>query len=224
MKKKIKWFTLIELIVVISIIAVISSSWIVYFTDFSDDLKIKNSVSEIKSGIESLDNKIKNREIFDYELTFSWWGLYYFYSENIFNLSTLLKLNRLDLNSWIWEISFSWASSWTWIIRHYAEQKFKKEQELNFIWIFTWSFLEYQNYKINWSFSGETLNNININYFDKERFVKLLEIHSWSTTIPSIKITNILWKKIFWNDENINKITLTFENIDWKREDLEIIK
>jgi len=101
MKQKIEAFSLIELIIVISIIAIISSSGMIYFNNFTDKLKINHTLSEIKSDLDSLDNKISNREIFDYELYFEKNKLYYLNSENIFDLDVSLKFNNLDLNTGI---------------------------------------------------------------------------------------------------------------------------
>lgn len=219
-----KAFSLIELIVVISIIAIISSSGMFYYNNFVEKLKISNSVSEIKSDLDSLDNKISKREIFDYELYFEKDKPYYLNFENVFDLDVSLQFNSLDLNSWIWVISFSWANSWTWSIKYYENYKFKKQEEIDYNWTFTWSFLEYQNYKILWSFSGQILNNINLNYFDRNKFIRLVNINNWTSDLNSVKIKNILWKKVFWNNESINKIILTFEDNIWRRENLEIIK
>lgn len=220
---KIKAFSLIELIIVISILIIVSTSWIFYFTDFIDDLKFKKSLGIINDNFEILNNKINKKEIFDYEINLSKWEIYYKSSENVFDLDVYIDIN--NINNEIAEISFSGASSWTWIIKYYEDYKFKKAKEVTYNWIFTWNIINPSVYKITWSFSWNILNTVNFNYFDKKKLIKLIKIDTnISLDLSSIKIKNILWKKQFWNDDLNEKVILTFEDINWKTETLEIKK
>lgn len=215
-------FSLVELIVVSSILIIISSSGMIYFTDFIDDLAFNKMIIKVWDNFKDLDKKIDRKEIFDYELYLSGWINYYISSENIFDLKTSIKFN--NLNSWIWYLSFSWSNSWTGVIKYYSNYKFKKEEIINWTWTFTWSFDNPTNYKIEWSFSWETLNTMYFNYFEKNKYIKLLSIHDGSNYLNSIVIKNILWKKTFWNNNSLDKITLTFEDNLWKTKTLEIKK
>ena len=215
-------FSLVELIVVSSILIIISSSGMIYFTDFIDDLAFNKMIIKVWDDFKDLDKKIDRKEIFDYELYLSGWINYYISSENIFDLKTSIKFN--NLNSWIWYLSFSWSNSWTGVIKYYSNYKFKKEEIINWTWTFTWSFDNPTNYKIEWSFSWEILNTMYFNYFEKNKYIKLLSIHDGSNYLNSIVIKNILWKKTFWNNNSLDKITLTFEDNLWKTKTLEIKK
>jgi len=78
-------FTLVELLVVITIIMIITTSWTLYFFKFLDSTDLKNDISKIQSDINNFDFKIKNYEIFDYEVEFlsgSLWYTYYIIFNN----------------------------------------------------------------------------------------------------------------------------------------------
>jgi len=221
--KKIKAFSMVEVIVVISILIIISSSWIIYFTWFIDDLSFKKTISDIKEKIDSLDNKINKKEIFDYEISFKKWDIYYVSNENLFDLDVHIEIKEL-INNEI-QVWFSWSTSWTWIIKYYENYKFKKSKLINYNWTLTWNFENPSSYKITGSFSWITLNDINFNYFDEKKFIKLVRIDTnTNTDLPTISLKNIIWKKSFWGNEINNEINLTFENNDWKTEVLQIIK
>ena len=220
--KKIKAFSLVELIIVSSILIIVSSSGVLYFSDFIDDLTFKKTINSINDNFETLDNKINKKEIFDYEIYLSWWTDYYSSSENIFDLNTFIEFN--ELNNWIWKFSFNWATSWTGNIKLYKDYKFIKNDIINYDWSFTWNLDNINKYKITWSFSWNTLNTINFNYFDNKKFIKLIKIMSGSVNLDSIIIKNILWKKKFWDNDLNEKIILVFENEVWRIENLEIKK
>ena len=214
---------MVEVIVVISILIIISSSWIIYFTWFIDDLSFKKTISDIKEKIDSLDNKINKKEIFDYEISFKKWDIYYVSNENLFDLDVHIEIKEL-INNEI-QVWFSWSTSWTWIIKYYENYKFKKSKLINYNWTLTWNFENPSSYKITGSFSWITLNDINFNYFDEKKFIKLVRIDTnTNTDLPTISLKNIIWKKSFWGNEINNEINLTFENNDWKTEILQIIK
>ena len=220
-----KAFSLIELIVVISIMATISISWFAYFLKFNDDLKFNSSISNIKKELGYLDNKVLQKEIFDYELFFIKDKKYYYWYENIFDLNKSIFLDSFDEGTWIWVFAFSWANSGTWVIRSYKDIKFQKEEIVSYNWSFNWDFEDYSNYRVTWSISWEILNSVYLNYLDDSDLIKLVWIDTdLSSNLNSIKITNVLWKKTFWDNDSINKIILTFENIDWKLQNLEILK
>jgi prepilin-type N-terminal cleavage/methylation domain-containing protein len=72
MKKTfLKAFTLIELIIVITIITFITTSSVFYFLDFVKNQEIKQRIEVIENNIKQLDSDIKKYKIFDYELLFN---------------------------------------------------------------------------------------------------------------------------------------------------------
>lgn len=219
---KIKAFSLIELIVVSSILIIVSTSWVFYFVSFIDNLTFKETLSDVKNNFETLNNKISKKEIFDYEMNFSKSNLYYSSSENIVDLDTYIKID--SITDWVITTSFSGATSGTWTIKLYENGKYKKTETIEHDWTFTWSIINTSKYKITWSFSWNILNTINFNYFDSKKLIQLVEIQENSTEVNETKIKNILWKKEFWDDSSVEKIILTFEDNNWRVEILEIKK
>jgi Tfp pilus assembly protein PilE len=83
MKNNKNAFTFVEILFVISIISFLTFSSVMYFNNFVDRKKIDGDIYLIKSSFEELDSKVKNNEIYDYEIKFSG-KLYY-----------LLRLNQV---------------------------------------------------------------------------------------------------------------------------------
>jgi len=67
-KKLLKAFTLIELIIVISIITLITTSSVFYFLDFVNNQEIKQKIQLIENDLKELDKEVKNYKTFDYQL------------------------------------------------------------------------------------------------------------------------------------------------------------
>ena len=63
-------FTLVELMVVSTIIVLLSASSVFYFFDFTDKQELLIHVSLLEDEIEELDRQVKDFEISDYTLTF----------------------------------------------------------------------------------------------------------------------------------------------------------
>ena len=229
--KVIKAFTLVELIVVIAIITLISSSWIMYFLNFISIQKIEQKFSIIEYNMEQLDKKVKNYEIYDYELNFStsstWKLLYITYINNFDTKNQTIKMENIT-SSWAfgtWVIKNN--LSWTWIIKIYKELKLFVIDTNTGSQDYKFNFNDKEYYKILSSFTWESLNQINLNYFsednlypEKRDILELTYINTqkdklW-TVINKFKLTNIWWVKKFykdnWSEITSNEIYLFFDN------------
>jgi|TARA_Y100001960_G_C14670073_1_gene825486 prepilin-type N-terminal cleavage/methylation domain-containing protein len=69
--KKIKAFTLIELIVVSSIMVLISATSVFYFIDFIHLQETEQKVQLLEMDMKKYDQSIKNKEIYDYTMEFN---------------------------------------------------------------------------------------------------------------------------------------------------------
>lgn len=234
---KIKWFTLIELIIVISIIMIVSSSWTYYFSKFIWSQKIKQELEIIKSDFDILDKNIKNYNIFDYKinLNIQTWSLAYTYYTNLFDTD---NYQLLDLNSitWTWIIFTNDTSPNLWNFKIYKKNKLFINELLPWNISYSWNFYEENIYKINWNLSWIKINDIWIKYFsasnienNSNNFLTLIWINtekdkSWNS-YSSITITNIWNKKeLLWNWEILlNQAYLFFER-EWIEETLLIQK
>lgn len=231
-----KAFTLIELIVVISIITITASSWVFYFLDFVKSNEIKSKLSLLETEIENIDNKVDNYEIFDYKLIFSTTNTWYYINYSNFFDSNIQTISDLT-SSWTWTITTN-PASWTWVIKIFRWNKLFLAKEIDRTIPFNFNFWNYEYYKISWTLENNLLNDIEIKYFSPDNlrtelnnnlelvWINTKEDKTW-TNYNKIIIENISWKKKFLdylnNEINLDKIFLFFDN-NWKEAFLEIKK
>jgi len=216
-----KAFTLIELLVVTSIIIIITASWTIYFFKFLDSTSIKSNIWAIKDNINTFDVKIKDYIIFDYELVFNSWSLWYTYKINNFDILYSQDL-VLDFTTWTWVIKTNVNSTGSIrLLKIYKKNKLFIERVLDSNDVYTWSFTDSSSYKIKWTLSWEILNEIGIKYYIEDNIIKwsnnyltldiISENNDKSSTCNYLKIQNIWWKKTidcWW--KNVSKVYMFF--------------
>ncbi len=221
-------FTLIEIIVVISIIIIISSSWTYYFFWFLDNQRLISRVGNVFDEIEALDNKVKNKNIYDYELHFSELGFYFYLNNYDTHYNQYLNM---DFNSWTWIISTNSITPWlsrTLIIYKWVKKSFSTV--IDSMDSYTWLFSDSPKYKILWNIWWSTTNEIWIKYYhkrdlnDKESTFYLENIYeninmTSSCDLNDFKIINVWWKKEFicWTTKLTNAYLLF---TDWNKSKL----
>ena len=232
-----KGFTLIELIVVVTVMILISWTGGIYFFEQVSSLKIGSEISKIKDIISKLDSEVDTRIILDYSLLIKKSDkLGFIYNTNALGLDYKQELN-LDFKSWTGVLSTTKTSTWSnYSFKIYHWIKFQWKNIIDASDSFTWSFLENTNHKIVWTLSWSVLNNIYINYYSEDNIIKKNEntlnlnyINSefdrnW-IEYSSIEIKNINWKKSIIPDGGIwiLKVYLFFER-DWVEKYIEIKK
>lgn len=232
MKKKIIAFTMIELLVVVSIISIISVTSINWFFNFLQNKELNLKANEVSLYIDSLDKKVKNHEIYDYNIIIDSSINNSFISyENIYDTNQNIILNY-DSNNNSWTINLNWLTWELWNLIMYKDKKLFFSD--NLLWSTSNTVFEKNyNYKImstlSWVTDITKLNTIDLIRFDKEStLLKLLKISSdlWTNDIWKLEIKNIWWKKEFynsWSMLNKNEVYLYFEN-KWKENYLKLIK
>jgi len=234
-KTLLKAFTLIELIVVISIITITSTSWVFYFLDYVKNQEISQKINIIKNNINKIDTEVKKYEIFDYEMFFNTSNLTLWYITYLNNFdipyNQTLTLNTI---TWSWNISIQWEASLTWTLKLYKKQKLFLDKEITYNESMDFDFNTDQYYKIKSTLSWEILNEININYFwedninaEKNNNIYLTKIEREdSSIINELTIKNVWWTKTFFSwalELNDNKIYLYFEN-NWLEKFIKLTK
>lgn len=170
-----KAFTLIEILFVITIISFISVASISYFRNFVDSKKLDWDIFLIKSSFDNLENKVKNKEIYDYEISFSW-RLYDLYKQNqiVNSYNTNFELNE---DSKIFSMNTTLTYTWAWNIKIYSWDKIINNIVLNQSWtVFTWVMDLYKNYEVK-SYVNSLENIFWINFFSEDNLNS-----SWITT------------------------------------------
>lgn len=174
-KTKNSAFSLVEIMFVIWIIAFLSVSGVNYFNNFVDTKRLDTEIFLINNNLESLNSKIKNKEVYDYEVNFSWSKDYLSYKLN----QTIKKLDTklvIDKNTKNYTMSSNFTNTWAWNIKIYSNNKKTFEKLLNQKDSFTWKIDLYQNYDIKSYFeTGEDL--FWIFYYSEDNLS-----NSWVTT------------------------------------------
>lgn len=233
MKKKIIAFTMIELLVVVSIISIISVTSINWFFNFLQNKELNLKANEVSLYIDWLDKKIKNHEIYDYNILINTSINSSFISyENMYDTDKNVLLNYESSNN-SWSLSLTWSSWELWNLSMYKDKKLFYSNNIIWTIVNNLIFEDEYNYKIISTLSGTTdinkLNTIDLIRFDKENsLLKILKVttDTWSIDIWNIEIKNIWWKKEFYNSWSIldkNEIYLYFEN-KWKENYLKLTK
>jgi len=223
-----KAFTLIELLLVITIIVIVTTSGTFYFFKFLDSKNINSNIEIIKNDLLNIDKKVVNYEIFDYELVFETWSLWYISYLNKFDNINTQSIN-FNFNTWTWVISTNATETW-WIriLNIFKKYKLFKENILDSKDVYTGSFTDSEYYKITWNIYWKELNSIYIKYYiennvfkEKENYLILDSIYSdinKTYSCNKLIINNIWWKKniLCWNTP-VNKAYLFFSQnwIEW---------
>jgi len=232
--KKIKAFTFIELLVVSAILIIISTSSVFYFFGFLDQTKLNTWIDYIKDELKLLDNKIKNKDLLNYEIFFKRNSLFLISYENTLDLDHLFLFSwSVDYYTWSWKLFLNplWTNTEAVKIDIYANNKFLEDFINPASKKMDYAFSKFKNYRVSSSYSGKILNDIEIKYFaesntnkTKKDYLKLVKIATdKNSNLDSIYLKNTLWKKSFSDNVNSSKLTLTFD-VNWKEKKLEIVK
>ena len=221
---KTKAFTFIELIVSVTIVALIWTSGMFYFYEFIWKKELLTHIKSIEKIIWNLDYKIKRQEIFDYQLDFEKNTFWYKISQN--NVWTDFTQETIfDSSNASWSINIVENNNEIWELKVY--QWWKKIEQLTKNWYDTISIDLEKNTTISSSLSGLKLSTISFHYFDetnKNNLILLDILDNNMTSYDSLKINNISGKKIYSHQSNqINNlpIILLFER-NWVEEKLEL--
>jgi len=228
-------FTLIELLIVITIIILVTSGWVMYFFKQISSMKLTWEIQKVVDIIDNLDAQVRSRKILDYSFIIDtsknqrWFN----YTTNILGLNSIQELDFHSEN-WTGTLSTTSTSTWSYVFRIYSWVKFESEQIIDSTDTIIKSFLNNQEYKISATLSWTILNDMYINYYSEdnidmnwENYLKLIAIKNkaWTTSYTSVNISNLNWKKSIIPDwwTEVNEVYLYFER-EWIQKFIEIKK
>jgi len=166
MQKENKAFTFVEILFVVMIIFLLSISWVNYFNSFIDSKRIEKDLSFVETKIKDLNKKVKDNEIYDYEMIFSWSKNYLSYKTN-----QIIKKAELILNlDWItksFTMTTNQTNSWSWHIFLYVNNKLKNELLIDQTKSFTWKIDLAQSYDIKTSLVWQKFD-LGVFYFSED--------------------------------------------------------
>lgn len=227
MKKNYKGFSFIELVVVVSILALTSIFTISWFSKNFEKNALLQQANSLNILLWDLDNQIGN-DITDYSLFLSTDNSFYFWTTNTYYKNIVNEISFLWFS---WTLKTNSTTNGNNYIKLYFENKLQKNDTISFTWSYTQDFSNIWKYVIKSKSDLSNLNDIFINYFsiDKEEStINLKSIKNESeNTYTWITIKNWIGqtREFFDYSGNIitNKIILTFDN--WKIEaNLELTK
>lgn len=226
-KQKVRAFTLVEIIVVISIMTLLSTTWVFYFVDFVKTTQQTKYTQDIKDILEDYENKIKNKNIYDFEALFN----------RNQPLSLYVYSNVYD-NPYVQTIVFDGTTkiaalnrSHTGSIQFYTGNKLFT-QKISPLLNENYSFSGSQRYQILWKTISldnqlENFNEIDFYYLwennidsEDNNDIKIVNINTQidgsGTNINILKYQNIYGNKtLFWDGVDINEAHLFIEYA-WK--------
>lgn len=202
-------FTLVELLITVSILATISIVWISSFQTFFSKEEDKTIAKNVISIIKRLDSEVLNSRISQYRLEFAIWSK--FIKWDINNANNKYKINTKEYNhtTMTGVLNTNNASSEPWNIYILANWMIKET------WNRSWSgeSLNIDISKYNLSNTIEIYSNINKEITNKITFYNLnslkdveensipvsIENFSWSVNMDSkLFIKNVIWKKNYY--------------------------
>lgn len=218
-------FTLVELIVVISLIAIMSINSVFYFNDFIWKQELSYDLSQLENVINDLDKEINSQESFDYTLYFEKDSYGYSISQDTIWSDTLQQIT-FDTTTETWNVILI-PSSWEiWEIKIYDWDK--KINQLTKNWSESLELDIINDTSIISTLSWSTLNNLSLSYFDvdKETEIKntfILDILDKDmSSHTELTIQNISWNKVYYSSTQTleSPIYVIFEK-NWIESQLE---
>lgn len=197
MNKKKNWFSFVEIIVVVSLLAVISVSWGYYFHDFLENKQASIYTQNLQNYIHQLDTSLKSQDIYDYTADIKDW--YIVVSKNNSWLDALLDF-QTNNNQWEFLISSAWESD---ILFYSLYKNNKKIEEKNILATQTIPIEMNNNYSLSAKLNNQTINSYEIYYYDENEWLQIYDIiDNNNNRINSLRIENYWWKKYYKNAQN----------------------
>jgi len=217
-------FTFIELVVSITIIAIISFSGVFYFNDFIWRQEISIYVNNFEQNIKELNNNVKKQEIFDYTLELHKNSAWFTISKNNIWWNHLQNY-IFDTQNKTWNITIQPSTSEIWEIKIY--DWIKKINQLTKNWLESLELNINNNTTILSSLSWSQLNTVIFQYLNNQNInesVTILDILDNSmTSYDSLIIENISWKiKYIYNWSELSTPIIILFDKNWIEDKLEL--
>jgi prepilin-type N-terminal cleavage/methylation domain-containing protein len=223
--RNIKAFTFIELIVTITIISLISFTWVFYFHDFIWKQEINIHINSFENTLKELNNDIKKHNIFDYTILLDKNSSWYIISKNEIWISNKLAASFDSINN-NWNISINPASWDIWELRVYKANK--KINQITKNWSDIINITLKDDTSIVSTLSWSKLNTVSFKYLNSLNIddnIKILDIldSTGSVSYDWLTIENINWKIRYINNSNelTTPLIILFEK-NWIENKLEL--
>lgn len=214
-------FTFIEIIVVVSIMAVVSVSSVFYFDRFIQSQTTKSVITSFSSEIDFLDSQIQQGKIYDYEISLGV-GKFFTYSFDNYKKERAYFFNT-DYSSWRIDLKTNITNPSTgWSLRIYGNEKIQEIKDIKAIDT-TNTLLKYKKNTFTSSFSWSTWNTLVSEYYSQdnlflgeEKNITLSSINTQQDKLGQSFTWIILKnkdskKEIFWSGTKLETVFLFFK-------------
>lgn len=215
------WFTLIELLIVVTIIAIMWTFSFLSFGNFFDKYEYGSYQKRIDNYLDIEDFNVKNNVNSSYEITFLSGSPGYTVSKNFFKATNFVSLNNFDFSSLSWSFTSSTSGDiyynndyWNW---HVVTSYFSGSSQISLKEDYNWSSKINMLFTLNWT----NLNNYDIAFFESDilrgDIITSISSLSGASLYNTVTYSNILWKKeIKWDGVAINEVYIILEK--WSKE------
>lgn len=222
--QNIKAFTFVELIVTITIISLISFSWVFYFHDFIWKQEINIHINSLENTIKELNNNVRKHEIFDYTIVLDKNSSWYTVTKNNVWINNHLETSFDTINN-NWTLLLNPPNWDIWELKIYKAHK--KINQLTKNWSDTINIILEDDTTIISTLSWSKLNTVSFQYLNpldiNDNIVILDILDSMMNSYNSLEIENKNWKIKYLDNSNelSTPIIILFEK-NWIENKLEL--
>jgi len=172
MKRK-KGFTLVEIIVVVSIFVLLWSTVVFYFNDFLKSKVIRVDLEKFQNFLNEQEEKVKKQDIYDCQFFFHT-GTYFSYSCDNYDSKEVFFswMNYIDDN---FDIETNVSPPESWEIDVFWDNKLQSQTGILTTDTFSFSWREFKDYRFDSSFSWEQVNTLWVSYWSEDNLWKTAE-------------------------------------------------
>jgi len=231
--KKYFWFTFIEVVVSVTIIALFSIVWISSFERFFKNSQMLWIKTRILNIIKTENNSIIAWEISSYRITFMTGAHSVLINENFFRNPQLIKLDNFDQIGLSWSLETNNTMTWLWNTKTYIDKVLINTYMLSWSWekiaLNFSSLKDFEKIDIISSIDSKETNRFTIKRIDyswreswliEDTYINYL---SWTSLYDKVILEDIVWnKKILvstWtNPESSYSWIININTIRWNQE------
>lgn len=196
------WFSFIEIIIVVMLISITTTTGMYYFQDFLQKQESNIHIQNVYHTIESLDKKVKNKEISDYTVYLK--NNYYTISQNNLWVENPIVYQNNSASTGLFQLKNLDQSK---VFQYTLLKNNKKIEEKNILWNQKIIF-DYKNntMKIQWKLWDDFLNILEVSHLESEENLQIINIlDKNNNSSNSLIIQNIWWLKKYkdWQSWNI---------------------
>ncbi len=202
-----KGFTLVEIMVVITLITLLTTVWVFSFIHNIQKQQFRSELIMLENLTKDLDGQI-GKTITDYTISFHTGTLYQVSLNKLYKDVT----QNISFSGTLWTLTLSESAQGMYELFLYKDNKYVTKEFFGSGWIFVYDFQEKWNYRIEWYLNAQELNTLEIRFYSSLGYENAWEDILLTSPHRGEISANISWEKKFlqWN-ESVPTLSLEFE-------------